>query len=370
MRLLTSRTPQAWRPRASLVPAGTGRASVRVCLLGLVALGLVVLHLVALAAPRALVPVGLVLMAGLAFANGANDVSKGIATLVGAGVTSYDRAIFWGTCCTGLGAFASALAARALVATFSAGLLVGGARFGPVAASAILLGAIGWVVLATYTGLPVSTTHAITGAIVGVGLLRGGPHGIVWGALGQKIVLPLAASPLLAVGLALMVYALLRVVPRRTPLSTLHWLSSGATSFARGLNDGPKIVALGLGFVSVTGGATIPLYLFFIVAAAMMLGSWVGGRHVTSTLAEGITHLEDREGLAANLATSLLVSTASHLGLPVSTTHVASGAIIGVGARRGLSAVRWQTVGQLGLAWLVTLPAAGLLAAAAFFAGG
>ncbi|HET8628916.1 MAG TPA: inorganic phosphate transporter [Thermomicrobiales bacterium] len=338
--------------RARLLPAG----------LGLLALG-------ALVAARRLAPDGVAALGlgatlALAFANGANDVSKGIATLAGAGVADYGRATRWGGLWPGAGALAAAALARALVATFGAGFLAGGAGLGPAAALAVLLGALAWVLLATRTGLPVSTTHALAGAIVGVGVASVGAGGVAWGTLGRTIALPLLASPLLAVGLGLPAYALVRRLPARAPLGALHWLSSGATSFARGLNDTPKIVALGAGFA--VGAGRAPWWAFLAIAAVMVAGSWAGGRRVTRTLAERVTRLDDREGLAANLATAALVGAASRLGLPVSTTHVASGAIAGVGARRGRRAVRWRTVGELALAWVVTLPVTALLAVAAY----
>lgn len=316
--------------------------------------------------PGLVMALGLAAMLGLAYANGANDVSKGIATLVGAGVTDYSRALLWGTLWTGVGAVVSAFAARELVATFSVGLLTDGVRFGPQAAIAVLLGTIGWLLLATRTGLPVSTTHSITGAIVGVGLISASGSSVAWEKVAQKAALPLALSPVLAVGLGLGAYALLRVSPERVPYAGLHWLTSGGTSMARALNDTPKIVALGAGFLVVPSAERVPAWIFLATAAAMVAGSWAGGRGVTHTLAERVTQLDDREGLGANLATALLVSIASTRGLPVSTTHVASAAIIGVGARRGWGAVRWRTVGEVVLAWLVTLPVAALIGIAAY----
>lgn len=329
---------------------------------------LATLLVVRAAAPNTIALLGIATMLGLAYANGANDISKAVATLVGSGVGDYRRAIRWGVLWTGVGAAASAFLSRTLVVTFSAGLLAdGGARFGPTALLAVLLGALGWVLVATHTGLPVSTTHAITGALAAVAVVNVGIGGVAWEALARTIALPLAASPLLAAGLGLAAYALVRALPRSVPFSALHWLSGGSTGLARGLNDAPKIVALGAGFALAAGTATVPLWVFLAVAAAMAAGSWVGGRRVTRTLAERVTKLDHREGLGANLATALLVSSASHLGLPVSTTHVASAAIVGVGGRRGLFAVRWRIVGEMAMAWLVTLPAAALLAIAALF---
>ena len=269
---------------------------------------MLVIQRVVRTAPDLVTPLGLAATLSLAYANGANDVSKAIATLVGAGVTDYRRAMRWGVLWTVSGAALSAVAARALVVTFSAGFLARGVHIGPAAALAIVLGALGWVLLATRTGLPVSTTHALTGAIVGVGAMSSGVGGVAWSKLAQKIAWPLAASPLLAVVLGLAALALVRAVPGQAPLTPLHWLSSGAAGLARGLNDAPKIVALGAGFAVATGHGAVPLWLVLAVAVAMGAGSWAGGRRVTQTLAERVTRLDDREGLGANLATALVRS--------------------------------------------------------------
>jgi PiT family inorganic phosphate transporter len=366
---------------------------------------------------------GLVLIAtGLgalvAYVNGSNDVSKGIATLVGSGTTSYRGALAWGTLWTGLGALAGAWLAGAMLQTFGQGLFAPGATPTFAAAIATMLGAGGWVVLATRTGLPVSTTHAIVGSLAGVALVAYGPHAVNWETLVQKIAVPLVASPLVALAT---VSVLIRVSPRapapdcacvaieptlatvamageeaRSALASalpqvrltvarsaecaanvpqalslriehLHWLTSGATSFARALNDAPKIVALMLGASALAGGATQRREtVFFVVALGMVTGSIVGGRRVTAVLAERVTPMNHREGLLANATTAALVGAGAVFGLPMSTTHVASSAIIGIGVNRPAGQTNRRTVRDMLLAWLVTLPASALLGIAVF----
>jgi PiT family inorganic phosphate transporter len=330
-----------------------------------------------------LLPAGLALMVALAYANGANDVSKAIATLVGGGVTNERRAIAWGTLCTVLGSLASAAVAAKLIGTFTSGFLASGVQQTEVFALAILVGAILWVAVATRTGLPVSTTHAITGALVTAGAFAYGAGSVQWASLVQKVALPLALSPVLALVVALGVYYITRfTLARLLPgsgsgrvLNGLHWLSSGTASFARGLNDTPKIVALGVAFSLITRHTVqyaAPFWLFALVALGMGAGSFVGGLEVTQTLAEKVTRMNHTEGLAANLVTAFLVADAANLGLPVSTTHVSTGAIIGIGlrgrAREGVRRVDWGVVRGMILAWIVTLPAAGVLAVAAYVA--
>ncbi|MBI2835813.1 MAG: inorganic phosphate transporter [Acidobacteria bacterium] len=146
----------------------------------------------------------------------------------------------------------------------------------------------------------------------------------------------------------------------------LHWLSSGAVSFARGLNDTPKIVALALSAVVLGSGSAAmnAPQLFVLVTAGMVVGSLVAGRRVTQVLAEDVTPMDHREGLAANLVTAMLVTTGAIFGLPMSTTHVSSGGIVSVGAQRG--SLNERTAREIGMAWVVTVPAAALLGAGVY----
>ncbi|MGQ0695966.1 MAG: inorganic phosphate transporter [Nitrospiraceae bacterium] len=357
----------------------------------------------------------------LAYANGTNDVSKAIATLVGSGVTNYRVAILWGTIWTIVGAGASSYIASAMVKTFSQGLIQTGTIMKPVVVLAVLTGAIVWVLFASRTGLPVSTTHALTGAIVGTGLMAFAGEALIWSAIVKKIVLPLLLSPFLALAISLLIHPFVRSLAARwegaclcvmpasravvaidarggtktlfqtaslgqpvmavpsqcdraglkglvVGLDSIHWISSGLASFARGTNDAPKIVAVLL--LGATTAAwpndSSQLAAFGGVALAMGLGSYFGGLRVTEVLAEKVTKMNHSEGLSANLTTSSLVLLSGTLGLPVSTTHVNSSAIIGIGLLKGLKAVCWTTVRDMVLAWIVTLPASALFACLAY----
>ncbi|MBP6264022.1 MAG: inorganic phosphate transporter [Nitrospira sp.] len=365
--------------------------------------------------------VAFVLLLALAFANGANDVSKAIATLVGSGVTGYRTAILWGTAWTVLGAVLSGVIATAMVKTFSQGLLAPGVSASPNLVVAVLVGAMLWVLVASRTGLPVSTTHALTGAIVGAGLLAFGREGLLWEGIGKKIVLPLILSPLLALALSLVLHPLTRRLAARwegtclcvmptaralvmidgqgatrtlfqtatlgrpvmavpaqcdraglngltVGLDSIHWCSSGLASLARGTNDAPKIAAMLLLGSAIASWPSVAAHSAAIigVAVAMGVGSYLGGLRVTKVLAEKVTQMNHSEGLSANLTTSSLVFVSALMGLPVSTTHVSSSAIIGIGLLKGVSAVRWTTVRDMVLAWVVTLPAAAFLSALAY----
>ena len=358
---------------------------------------------------------------GLAFANGTNDVSKAIATLVGSGVTNYRSAIVWGTVWTVVGAGLAAYVASAMIKTFSHGLVQTGTIIGPTVTLAVLTGAIAWILFASRTGLPVSTTHALTGAIVGTGLIAFAGEGLIWAAIGKKIALPLLLSPFLALTLSLLIHPAIRALAKKwegaclcvmpasralvaidtnggtktlfqatslnqpimaipsqcdraglqglvVGLDTIHWISSGLASFARGTNDAPKIVAmLLLGSTTAAWPSTSSQLTAFVgVAIAMGLGSYFGGLRVTKVLAENVTKMNHAEGLSANLTTSSLVLLSGSLGWPVSTTHISSSAIIGIGLLKGWKSVRWTTVRDMILAWVVTLPASALLAGIAY----
>jgi PiT family inorganic phosphate transporter len=344
----------------------------------------------------------IVLTLVVAFANGANDVSKGIATLVGSGVSNYRRAMAWGSLCTVAGALTAALASQGLVATFSGKGILTQDTIPTNLLLATAFGAIGWLIIATRTGMPVSTTHSLTGALIGAAIMQAGMHGVIWRALATRIALPLVASPVLALIILLLVLPPLRpliarfdrycvcveqtaaitpegiafrdampvvevgstqscsnAVARFSAIDSLHWISSGAASFFRGLNDTPKILALGITAGMTLGVGRLPQYA--LVALAMGIGSVVAGARVTRTLAEKVTRIAPANGLVANLITSLLVGAASRFALPVSTTHVSSGAIVGIGLSQ--RALHWKIVREMLLAWLVTLPASAVLAA-------
>jgi PiT family inorganic phosphate transporter len=350
----------------------------------------------------------------IAYVNGANDVSKGIATLVGSGVTNLRRAVLWGTLWTGIGGIAAMFLAHAMLQTFGKGLLGQGVHATIGAAAASIVGAALWVAFATRKGLPVSTTHGIVGSVTGVVLVAYGIHGINWTALGAKIILPLLLSPAISLALTAGLIRLSRLlVPDQAAdcvcfqvepanleasqqgtavlslaaapqihlescaastksyagitVNHLHWLTSGATSFARALNDAPKMAALVLGAVLLSGRSQPPLFYFMAITGGMLAGSWFAGRKVTEVLAGRITRMDHREGFIANLVTAALVGPGAALGLPMSTTHVASGGIMGIAAG-GSEVINRETVRDMVSAWVVTLPAAALLGIVSFFA--
>jgi PiT family inorganic phosphate transporter len=360
----------------------------------------------------------ILLVALLAFANGSNDNGKGVATLVGFGVAQPRRALLYATVTTAVGGIISFWLAGGLLKGFSGSwLFAGNANLDARFYVAVLIGACGWVLLASRTGMPVSTTHAIIGALCGTGLVAFGNASVQWSALGMKFAVPLALSPLLSLAI---VYAaawpVLFIVARvagkcvcvveqeqvvavgniggtavaqgvvehaivvdtqsrcaaaepvlavnaSATANAVHWLSAGLISFARGWNDTPKIAALSLlALAGVGHGMAIG---FAVVTVAMALGGLLAGRRVLETMAKKLTPLPLAESLTASMVTASLVALASWQSLPVSTTHVATGSIIGAGLKNNSAGVKWSKVREIALSWVITLPVAALIAAVA-----
>lgn len=356
----------------------------------------------------------------LAYANGANDNFKGVASLFGSRTTNYRTAIGWATLTTGAGSIAAIFLAQGLLKKFSGkGLVPDALTAQPEFLLAVALGAGATVILATLLGFPISTTHGLTGALVGAGVVSG-IGGVNFAALGKNFVTPLLLAPLLAVVGGAVVYCLLRglrlasginkemcicvgtetqVIPVARPdgvfaaevlprvsvtadqpsvcwqkytgtflgvnagrlVDAMHFMSAGAVSFARGLNDTPKVAALLL----VATALDIQWGLV-AVGVAMAAGGLLNARKVADTMANKITDMNPGQGFAANLATALLVNTASYHGLPVSTTHVSVGSLLGIGITT--RQVKWKPVFGVLLSWVVTLPCAAALGAIAFLA--
>ncbi len=360
-----------------------------------------------------LVALTAVLLFFLAFSNGANDVSKAVATLAGAGLTSVRGAIAWGTLWTVAGALAGLLWGSAMIKNISESIYVEGHDFYMPLALAICIAPTLWVALATWRKWPVSTTHAVVGALVGAGLMAYGMQGIDWPTIFAKIVLPLLASPFMAIALAWFltpslekaakvidrIRLCLTPVPRvalvgnqmtQAPIEdclvctcdspqaglthgitlsvdNMHWLTSGLLSFSRGLNDTPKLIAIVMPFLMLDN-LVAPAWLFFWGALAMGAGSWLAGRNITEVLGFNVTKMNHEQGFSANLVSAFLVIGASRFGLPVSTTHVSASSIMGVGLshRTGMN---MKTISGMLFAWLVTAPVAALFAALIYMLG-
>lgn len=297
----------------------------------------------------------------VAFTNGANANFKGVASLYGTGTTTLKTALWWGTATTFAGSIAAWFLMEGLLKSFSGrGLVPEAFVESPAFLTAVAMGAALTSFLATRFGFPVSTTHALVGALLGAGLTVSGTD-INFYALGKNFLYPLLVSPLVALLLGGFVFLALKSIKlapdhRSTGLDICHFLSTGGASFARGLNDTPKIVAL----LVVAQGLNTNMG-FAAVAVSIALGGLLDAERVAETLGKKLTSMNPGQGFAASLVTAGLVSTASLHSLPVSTTHVSVGALLGMGAVTGQA--KWQKSFEIVAAWIFTLPCAAVSAA-------
>lgn len=357
----------------------------------------------------------------LAFSNGANDNFKGVATLLGSKTASYKIALSWATVTTFAGSLVAFFLAQQLISNFSGKGLVPDQVVQLTSFSvSVALAAALTVFLATRIGFPISTTHAITGALVGAGLFAS-PGGVNTGKLFSAFFLPLLVSPFLAILGTAAVYPIFSYTRRRlgvsresclcignevlvmapstlprgtsaavlqvqccpqisvgtnvtceeryvgqvwglsakTVLDASHFLSAGLVSFARGVNDTPKIAA-----ILLAGGSMTAMPSIAVVAIVMAAGGILFARRIANTMAYQITEMNDGQGFSANFVTSLIVIGASQLGMPVSTTHVSCGSLFGIGTVT--KQAHWKSIAKIVTAWVTTLPVAGVLGFTAF----
>ncbi len=352
----------------------------------------------------------------LAYSNGANDNFKGVATLFGSGTTNFKKAINWATVTTFSGSVAAIFLANELVKNFSGKGLVPDTLISlPIFAISIAFGAALTVFLATKIGMPISTTHSLVGGLFGAGVMAVGSQ-FNFEKLGSTFLMPLIVSPLMAAILSLIAYLIFKFfrkqlgVTKKTQLNihkkqelekstlnldntitlkattklkatitnnieaydgeilglssqkvldALHYLSAGIVSFARGLNDTPKIV----GLLLIINVIDIKWSMIFI-ALIMAFGGLMNAKKVGITMSKKITPMNSGQGFTANVITGLLVTTASIHGLPVSTTHVSVGSIFGIGT--ATKKADYKMIGKILLSWLLTLPIAAIISGLLF----
>lgn len=376
--------------------------------------------------------VGLLLLLVLfvAYSNGANDNFKGVATLYGANVADYRKALVVATAATFAGCVASVFVADALVQAFSGkGLVPDAVATSPRFVLAVATGAGATVMLAALLGFPISTTHSLTGALVGAGFVAAGSQ-INYETLGTGLFLPLLASPAISILMTMPLYKLAHLAGERLGITsqscvciapgqfvpaaefqlaraeinrcetscvpaaasgapdafistgtapacvdkyagdvlgitaqslvdTIHYLSAAAVSFARGLNDAPKI----LGLLLVVHALDLKVSML-AVAVAMAIGGWLNARRVALTMSKRISKMNDGQALTANLVTAFMVIVASRVGVPVSTTHVSVGSITGVGIVN--KTADFGVITGIAMSWLLTLPIAAVISAIAY----
>ncbi len=319
----------------------------------------------------ALAIVIIVVALGFDFTNGFNDAGNAIATSVSTKALTPRIALVLAAVMNVVGA---------LISTKVAGTIAGSiiehppsGRGGLVIVLAALIGAICWNLTTWYFGLPSSSSHALIGGLVGAGIAS--TNGVRWSGVVDKVVVPMIASPLLGFGLSyVFMVALLwafRKVNAVRANRGFRWgqiVSAGAMAFGHGTQDAQKtmgVIALTLFVAGHNSRADhIPIWVILASAGAISIGTYSGGWRIMRTLGRRIFSLTPASGFAAQTVASSVLFTTSGLGLPVSTTHVITSSVMGVGATRRLSAVRWGVAGNIVTAWILTIPCAALVAAA------
>jgi inorganic phosphate transporter, PiT family len=303
------------------------------------------------------------------FLNGVHDAANSIATVVSTRVLSPHTAVVWAACFNFIAFLFFGLHVAQTMGTglISANIVDSRVVFGA------LMGAITWNLITWWGGLPSSSSHALIGGLIGAGTAKGGTSAIVWSGV-LKTVGAIALSPLLGFMLALLlVLAVSWIFVRSTPFAVdktfrvLQLASAALYSLGHGGNDAQKTMGIIAGLLYAEGhlGSEfyVPLWVVLSCQTAMALGTYLGGWRIVRTMGSRITRLNPMQGFCAEMGGAITLFMATWLGIPVSTTHTITGAIIGVGAARKASAVRWNIAGSIVIAWVITLPAAALISA-------
>ena len=310
------------------------------------------------------------------FLNGLHDAANSIATIVSTRVLSPRYAVGWAAFFNFIAFLVFGLHVAATIGT---GIIAPSIINDQVIFGA-LMGAIIWTVVTWLAGIPSSSSHALIGGLVGAGLCRGGWNAVVWQGLGKTasaIILSPATGFFLALLMVLLVaWAFLKVTPFKADRIFRHvqFISASAYSLGHGGNDAQKtmgiIAALLFAHGMESGDFHVPFWVVMACQAAMALGTLFGGWRIVRTMGSRITHLTPMQGVCAETAGAVTLFGATWLGVPVSTTHTITGAIVGVGAARRVSAVRWNVTTGILFAWVVTMPAAALVGALFYWAIG
>jgi PiT family inorganic phosphate transporter len=308
------------------------------------------------------------------FLNGMHDAANSIATIVSTRVLPARYAVFWA-------AFFNFVAF--LVFGLNVAQTVGKGIIEPaIVSDAVIFGAVGgaicWNVITWYVGIPSSSSHALIGGLLGAGVAKAGLHPVVWAGV-AKTVSGIVLSPALGFALALvLVLAVAWIFRRSTPaladqaFRKLQFVSASLISLGHGGNDAQKtmgiITVLLYAHGKLSGAFHVPLWVVLSCQAAMGLGTLTGGWRIVQTMGSKITRLAPQQGFCAETGGAITLFLATHIGVPVSTTHTVTGAIVGVGAARRVSAVRWNIATNIVWAWIITLPISGLMGALFYWA--
>jgi len=308
------------------------------------------------------------------YTNGFHDTANAIATSVSTRAISPRFAVIMAAGLNLLGA----LIYTGVAKTVGEGLVNTGLVTLPLVLSA-LVGAIVWNFTTWYFGIPSSSSQALFGGLIGAMIASAGLSGVIWSGVVDKIIIPMIGSPFLGfVGAWLLMTGLIWLVRKRAQGPVNMWfrrlqpISAGFMAFSHGANDAQKtmgIITLALFASGKISTFEVPLWVKVACALAMAIGTYSGGWRIIHTLGSKVIKLDPIHGFAAETAAASVIQLATHFGFPVSTTHTITAAIMGVGSTQRLSAVRWGVAGNIMTAWVLTLPAAGLVAAGVYLLG-
>jgi inorganic phosphate transporter, PiT family len=301
------------------------------------------------------------------FTNGFHDTANAVATSISTRAMPPRIAVALAALLNFVGAFLS----LAVAATIATGIVSADAVT-PAVVFAGLIGAIAWNLATWYFGLPSSSSHALIGGVVGAVLVASGPSAINGEGLLDNVVVPALVAPVLAfVAAGLAILLIYRILGRQRPgvvsrgFRFGQWISGSLFSLSHGTNDAQK--TMGVIFLALVANGDlqptddVPTWVVVSAATAIALGTYVGGWRIIRTMGSRIIKMDSAQGFAAQSAGAAVILSATHVGFPLSTTHVMSGGIMGAGAAKRVSAVRWGVAGNIVVAWVITLPAAALV---------
>ena len=321
----------------------------------------------------------LVVITALAFdfTNGFHDTANAMATSIATKALKPKTAVALSAILNLVGAFLS----FAVAAAIAKGLVEADAVTLPVILAG-LCGGIIWNLLTWLLGLPSSSSHALIGGVVGAVLVHAGTSGVIWSGLLEKVVAPAVLSPVIALTVASigtwLVYRITRGVPEGSRSAGFRWGQIGSASLvslAHGTNDAQK--TMGIIFLALISAGAVsgtadrpPTWVIVSCGVAIAAGTYMGGWRVIRTLGKGLVEIESPQGMAAETSSAAVILLSSHFGFSLSTTHVATGSILGSGVGKKGATVRWGVAGRMAIAWLLTLPAAALVGGVCSFIAG
>ena len=296
--------------------------------------------------------------------NGLHDCANSIATCVSTKAISARNAIIMSVCMN----FVGALFVTAVAKTIWSGILTECAS--PLIIPVALFSAISWGLITWYFGMPSSSSHAIIGGLVGAAIFVSGFEAIKWSGFVFKVILPALFSPIIGFAASMFLMNVLNKINiKEQHYSKMQLLSAAFMSFSHGGNDAQKsmgLITLALVTAGVYTGSTIPLWVIILCSSVMAIGTSIGGWKIINTMGERITKLTFKHGFASEASAAITIQSMTALGIPISTTHCISSAIVGAGAEESVDNVNWKTVFQMANTWLLTVPVTILLSIVIF----